>query len=71
MNGRTAGRGLRTATLPYAAKNMIQLAGLFGALALLLATVGLYGIMEHAAAQRRARSESALRSGRHQDRSSA
>ena len=47
------------------------LVGLFGALALLLATVGLYGIMEHAAAQRRARSESALRSGRHQDRSSA
>ena len=33
---------------------MATLVGLFGALALLLATVGLYGIMEHAAAQRRA-----------------
>jgi predicted permease len=33
---------------------MATLVSLFGALALLLATVGLYGIMEHAAAQRRA-----------------
>jgi ABC-type antimicrobial peptide transport system permease subunit len=32
---------------------MATLVGLFGALALLLATVGVYGIMEHLAAQRR------------------
>ena len=33
---------------------MATLVGVFGALALLLATVGVYGIMEHVAAQRRA-----------------
>jgi len=33
---------------------MATLVGAFGALALLLATVGVYGIMEHVAAQRRA-----------------
>ena len=51
---------------------MAMLVGAFGALALLLATVGVYGIMEHvAAAAPRRRSASGWRSAPHRHRSSA